>query len=269
MLRRSSSSLFFFLMIRRPPRSTLFPYTTLFRSEDARLDALGVAGLEVSLEVGERQPRVHDVLDDEHLPSLDRHREIGDEPNLPRGLAAARVARHADEVGREVDGDRADQVGHEEEGALQHADQDRALSRVVACDRPPELADARVELRLADQDPAQPGPAHGQRVGTNVETDRSAAIRAANPCAASPVANAPTRTRKRVRPGPSPSTMYTSKPAAASRSRSVSAGPRVSYAPNFTANPPAFATGRRDWAAAAGGGAAAGTGGGRPRRGAG
>src|SRR3712207_7802525 len=24
---------FFFLMIRRPPRSTLFPYTTLFRSE--------------------------------------------------------------------------------------------------------------------------------------------------------------------------------------------------------------------------------------------
>src|SRR5687768_18166701 len=26
------SSLFFFVMIRRPPRSTLFPYTTLFRS---------------------------------------------------------------------------------------------------------------------------------------------------------------------------------------------------------------------------------------------
>src|SRR5574340_1575126 len=28
---------FFFLMIRRPPRSTLFPYTTLFRSPVARL----------------------------------------------------------------------------------------------------------------------------------------------------------------------------------------------------------------------------------------
>src|SRR3981189_702576 len=28
----ASSSCFFFLMIRRPPRSTLFPYTTLFRS---------------------------------------------------------------------------------------------------------------------------------------------------------------------------------------------------------------------------------------------
>src|SRR5699024_12773663 len=32
--------LFFFLMIRRPPRSTLFPYTTLFRSEDF-LHAMG------------------------------------------------------------------------------------------------------------------------------------------------------------------------------------------------------------------------------------
>src|SRR3712207_9117214 len=28
----ASSPFFFFLMIRRPPRSTLFPYTTLFRS---------------------------------------------------------------------------------------------------------------------------------------------------------------------------------------------------------------------------------------------
>src|SRR6266446_9198936 len=28
----SFSFIFFFLMIRRPPRSTLFPYTTLFRS---------------------------------------------------------------------------------------------------------------------------------------------------------------------------------------------------------------------------------------------
>src|SRR2546425_5197762 len=39
--------LFFFLMIRRPPRSTLFPYTTLFRSEAAsasraRLEEVGL-----------------------------------------------------------------------------------------------------------------------------------------------------------------------------------------------------------------------------------
>src|SRR5574344_2334025 len=34
-----ASIIFFFLMIRRPPRSTLFPYTTLFRSALHRRDA--------------------------------------------------------------------------------------------------------------------------------------------------------------------------------------------------------------------------------------
>src|SRR5258708_22113033 len=34
--RFSLSFIFFFLMIRRPPRSTLFPYTTLFRSPARR-----------------------------------------------------------------------------------------------------------------------------------------------------------------------------------------------------------------------------------------
>src|SRR2546430_10367140 len=36
---------FFFLMIRRPPRSTLFPYTTLFRSER---DAAGLSAIRES-----------------------------------------------------------------------------------------------------------------------------------------------------------------------------------------------------------------------------
>src|SRR5256885_10416788 len=36
---------FFFLMIRRPPRSTLFPYTTLFRSVRDELDPLGLVEL--------------------------------------------------------------------------------------------------------------------------------------------------------------------------------------------------------------------------------
>src|SRR3712207_9106026 len=40
-------SFFFFLMIRRPPRSTLFPYTTLFRSDELRRHV-------VSLEMGLR-----------------------------------------------------------------------------------------------------------------------------------------------------------------------------------------------------------------------
>src|ERR1035441_10951228 len=34
--------LFFFLMIRRPPRSTLFPYTTLFRSVSLASNGRGI-----------------------------------------------------------------------------------------------------------------------------------------------------------------------------------------------------------------------------------
>src|SRR3989449_7255965 len=49
---------FFFLMIRRPPRSTLFPYTTLFRSH---LD-----------QPGDRQPTLDDALrEEERDPRLD------------------------------------------------------------------------------------------------------------------------------------------------------------------------------------------------------
>src|SRR2546426_8608544 len=42
-MRTRLKSIFFFLMIRRPPRSTLFPYTTLFRSHPLGGE-LGVVG---------------------------------------------------------------------------------------------------------------------------------------------------------------------------------------------------------------------------------
>src|SRR3712207_8285019 len=54
-------SIYFFLMIRRPPRSTLFPYTTLFRS---RRDHQGRAGRPADGQDGEvglaRAGRQHD-----------------------------------------------------------------------------------------------------------------------------------------------------------------------------------------------------------------
>src|SRR3712207_9436709 len=68
---------FFFLMIRRPPRSTLFPYTTLFRSTGASLSAV-VTAVEDDLRARHRQrlelrsavagPRASAVL----LAGLDR-----------------------------------------------------------------------------------------------------------------------------------------------------------------------------------------------------
>src|SRR2546430_15099233 len=44
---------FFFLMIRRPPRSTLFPYTTLFRSHIASFQVKGCADLLATRRAGD------------------------------------------------------------------------------------------------------------------------------------------------------------------------------------------------------------------------
>src|SRR2546422_1552350 len=54
-------------MIRRPPRSTLFPYTTLFRSAEALLERRERAGRTLGLEPhqigGERRGRSRHALD--------------------------------------------------------------------------------------------------------------------------------------------------------------------------------------------------------------
>src|SRR5205807_4137106 len=61
------SFFFFFLMIRRPPRSTLFPYTTLFRSlklgEHSEIKGLLVADPESRFGDGERIIACRDLGD--------------------------------------------------------------------------------------------------------------------------------------------------------------------------------------------------------------
>src|SRR3989454_12697384 len=60
----SHSFFFFFLMIRRPPRSTLFPYTTLFRSvqEPAAEQRLGEELLESREPLDLGMPGPHQVV---------------------------------------------------------------------------------------------------------------------------------------------------------------------------------------------------------------
>src|SRR2546426_144764 len=75
---RQIFSLFFFLMIRRPPRSTLFPYTTLFRSR---------------VHVG--RMRRHLLLDRSEGGAGRRPHDPGAEPGavvLPEALQAARLS---------------------------------------------------------------------------------------------------------------------------------------------------------------------------------
>src|SRR2546427_3092574 len=52
-------------MIRRPPRSTLFPYTTLFRSRDERPLRLHRVGGRAALEQRQGRPLGHLLLRDE------------------------------------------------------------------------------------------------------------------------------------------------------------------------------------------------------------
>src|SRR2546430_13263643 len=47
--------MFFFLMIRRPPRSTLFPYTTLFRSHDV-VGPVRLAGQQPGILLAQARP---------------------------------------------------------------------------------------------------------------------------------------------------------------------------------------------------------------------
>src|SRR5258708_22009540 len=84
------SSGFFFLMIRRPPRSALFPYTTLFRSSGGLLaatlgTALIVAGaLPASAQVARPQSALATGRSDKHMPELQRAGHVVCRPLLDR-----------------------------------------------------------------------------------------------------------------------------------------------------------------------------------------
>src|SRR6266403_4362536 len=65
---------FFFLMIRRPPRSTLFPYTTLFRSRGRRATAAG--GIRGSVLCSNRSRRAARARSEEHTSELQSRRDL-------------------------------------------------------------------------------------------------------------------------------------------------------------------------------------------------
>src|SRR4030065_1757297 len=64
---KSLSLVVFFLMIRRPPRSTLFPYTTLFRSPAPGADRAGGASRGARRGRGEHRSEEHTSELQSHL----------------------------------------------------------------------------------------------------------------------------------------------------------------------------------------------------------
>src|SRR5205823_11683859 len=77
--------LLFFTRLRRPPRSTLFPYTTLFRSADPVVEHVlahdrddVVNALKVLVVVEDHEvPRCHRAITREHEPDIDVARREG------------------------------------------------------------------------------------------------------------------------------------------------------------------------------------------------
>src|SRR2546430_12997991 len=68
--RLTSRSTFFFLMIRRPPRSTLFPYTTLFRSRVGQEDRREAERADPAPAVRGRDPSRDRDRSEEHTSEL-------------------------------------------------------------------------------------------------------------------------------------------------------------------------------------------------------
>src|SRR3712207_8176661 len=81
-------------MIRRPPRSTLFPYTTLFRSLEVHLVDLD-AHLESHVLLRVEVPRAR-VADDLAVGRLDEERALPE--GLGQGLEAERSEEHTSEL---------------------------------------------------------------------------------------------------------------------------------------------------------------------------
>src|ERR1043165_6624485 len=95
--------LFFFLVIRRPPRSTLFPYTTLFRSELGRKLGFPTANLDVS---GRLVPpngvyAVHAYVAGKRYRAV---ANIGNRPTLKTSTPELRVEAHLFDFSEELYG---------------------------------------------------------------------------------------------------------------------------------------------------------------------
>src|SRR3712207_8802596 len=86
---------FFFLMIRRPPRSTLFPYTTLFRSRGIRRREQRTAR---RVAVDPARSRRPDSL--RYWPTDGHGRQAGEAQagTVDRAEAAARSEEHTSEL---------------------------------------------------------------------------------------------------------------------------------------------------------------------------
>src|SRR5256886_9615680 len=128
------SLFFFFLMIRRPPRSTLFPYTTLFRSPLDEVDGLRALRAPARRDVVPRPADLVEAVEEPRarqlLEAVEHHLAFADAVEEDGGAAAERAA-HVQAPGAEPEAVRRDplQLGRD------HAQVLRALGHFALRDR--------------------------------------------------------------------------------------------------------------------------------------
>src|SRR2546427_7383810 len=152
---------FFFLMIRRPPRSTLFPYTTLFRSPG-----------EERLEQGPAD-RTHPLLGAEGLthertvaPDDEHGRRAGHPVGAVRGARRIEEDRERDLLLRHPARDRRPVLFHVDR---EHREPARAVLAVDLLDRRRQLPRAVGSGRVPEVDEDGPAPELGERHRRAVE----------------------------------------------------------------------------------------------------
>ena len=120
---------------------------------EQRCDADGarLAVLEIFREIAERDAGVENVFDDDDITVFNVLAEILVDLHRARGGGAVAVGRNGHKVHAAVDRHFAEQVRHENEAALQNADEQRLFPGVIAGDLRAQLADARMDLLLTEQ----------------------------------------------------------------------------------------------------------------------
>src|SRR5438105_6465539 len=126
----------------------------------------------------QRSARVEDVVHEEDVAATDVQAELLREDQLA-GLGAEPVAGDADEIEAERQGEAADQIGEEKDGAIEDGDDDEFASGEIALDLCRKGFDAAGNLALRDEDLLQlvaPMPRNGARIfglGSSSHCDRN------------------------------------------------------------------------------------------------
>jgi hypothetical protein len=145
----------------------------------AHLERPRVTRAEVAQQVLERQPGVHDVLDDQHVAVFDRRVQVLEDPHDAGGVGRRPVGGDGHEVDLDGNVDEPHEIAQEEHRTLEDANQQQRpgwAGSIVARDLLAQLGDAALQILGGDEHLADCGLAcHARGCGHGRESSRRAA----------------------------------------------------------------------------------------------